>query len=82
VWVRDWKSEMLLVELGNDDWLRPHASDPSVGGSWVPAYHWKSELLVALLSCSATTTHPSVLCLCSTARVGWSATQVLCGHLI
>ena len=31
------------VELGNDNRLRPLASDPSVGGSWV-ARHGKSEL--------------------------------------
>jgi hypothetical protein len=44
VWVHDWKSELLLFELGNDDRLRSRASDPLVGGLWL-AYHRKSELL-------------------------------------
>ena len=43
--------------------------DPSVGGSWVTC-HWKSELLVALLPCSATMIHDSVSCLCSFASRG------------
>jgi hypothetical protein len=32
VWVRGWKSELVLLNLGKDGWLQPHASDPSVGG--------------------------------------------------
>jgi hypothetical protein len=62
VWVRDWKSELLLYELGNDDRLWPCALDLSLGGSWMVACHWKSELLVALLPCSVTMTHGSVSC--------------------
>jgi hypothetical protein len=69
VWVRDLKSELLLFELGNCDYLCPRASDPSVGGLWV-ACHQKSELLVAMLSCSAMMTHISVSCLCSTTSHG------------
>ena len=46
--VCDRKSELLLFELSNDDWLRPRALGQSVGGSWVVC-HRKSELLDALL---------------------------------
>jgi len=32
--VCDWKSELLLFELGNDDQPQPRALNPSLGGSF------------------------------------------------
>jgi hypothetical protein len=81
VWVCDWKLELLLFELDNNDRLRPRALDLLVGGSWV-ACHRKSELLVALLPCLATMTHGSVSCLCSSALCGWLVNRVLYGNLL
>ena len=57
------------VELGNDNWLWLLVSGPVVCGLWV-ACHGKSELLAALLPCSATMTHGSVSCLCSAVSRG------------
>ena len=58
-------------ELGNDNRLCSLASEPSVRGSWV-ACHGKSELLAALLPCSATITYGSVMFVLSrVAWVGW-----------
>ena len=55
-----------VLELSNDDQLWAFASGQLVDGSWVVC-HGKSELLAALLPCSATISHGSVSCLCSAA---------------
>ena len=58
-----------VLELSNDDQLWAFASGQLVDGSWVVC-HGKSELLAALLPCSATMTYGNVSCLCSTASRG------------
>ena len=58
-----------VLEVGNNDRSRAFASGQLVDGSWL-ACHGKSELLAALLPCSATITHGSVSCLCSAVSRG------------
>ena len=50
-----------VLELSNDDQLWAFASGQLVDGSWVVC-HGKSELLAALLPCSAMITFGSVSC--------------------
>ena len=57
------------VELGNDNWLWLLVSGPVLCGLWV-ACHGKSELLAALLPCSAMITFGSVSCIVLH-RVAW-----------
>ena len=75
-WVLTGNGSCSSFELGNDKWLWPLVSEPSMRGSWV-ACHWKSELLAALLPCSTTMTYDSVSCLCSTASHGLLAFECL-----
>jgi len=68
-------------KLGNNNRLWPLASEPLVRGSWV-ACHRKSELLAALLPCSATMTYGSVSCLCSTVSRGLVSLRKFFGILL
>ena len=58
-----------VLELGNDDRSRAFALGQLVDDLKVACFG-KSELLVALLPCSATMTHGSVSWLCSTVSHG------------
>jgi hypothetical protein len=67
-----------VLELGNNDRPQAFASGQLVDGSWV-ACHRKSELLAALLPCSATITM-AVYRVCAQPRYGLvSLTSALFG---
>ena len=86
-WARVWKSELLfagclslatMTDRGRLLWRsRAFALGQLVDVLWMDCYE-KSELLEALLLCSAMMTHSSVSCCAQSCRVGWLASGVLC----